>query len=116
MVYLSVLQLAKYISDHFLLWLELGCLAKCNTKGNCVFKKWYLDRFEDKKIVIHYQKPLSIDESNFTSEIRSIEKRGFHGHVLFHEVLSAWEKRVTKVTKSVIGEKTSLWEVNWLVK
>ena len=41
------------ISDHFLLWLELGCLTKCHTKGKRVIKKWRLDRFEDKEIVIH---------------------------------------------------------------
>ena len=44
------------ISDHFLLWLELGCLIKCHTKGKRVIKKWRLDRFEDKEIVIRYKK------------------------------------------------------------
>ena len=55
---------------------------------------------------LYITKKLSIDKSNFTTEIRSIEKRGFHGHALTHEVLSAWEKWVTRVARSVIGEKT----------
>ena len=36
------------ISDHFLLWLELGRLTKCHTKGKHVIKKWQLDKFDDK--------------------------------------------------------------------
>ena len=85
------------ISDHFLLWLEIGHLTKRHTKGKRVINKWCLDRFEDKESVTCYKKPLSIDESNFTTEIRSIEEGGFHGHALIHEVLSAWEKLVTRV-------------------
>ena len=77
------------ISDHFLLLLELGRLTKRHTKGKRVIKKWRLDRFEDKGIVIRYKKALSIDESNFTTDIRNIEERGFHGHALIHKVLSA---------------------------
>ena len=70
------------ISDHFLLWLELGRLTKRHTKGKRVIKKWRLDRFDDKKIVIRYKKALSIEEPNFIKEIRSIEERDLHGHVL----------------------------------
>ena len=42
------------ISDHFLLWLELRRLTKRHTKGKCVIKKWRLNRFDDKEIVIRY--------------------------------------------------------------
>ena len=63
------------ISDHFLLLLELGRLTKCHTKGKRVVNKWHLDRFEDKEVVIRYNKALSIDKSNFTTEIKSIEER-----------------------------------------
>ena len=94
------------ISDHFLLWLELGRLTKRHTKGKRVIKKWCLDRFDDKEIVIHYKKALSIEESNFITEIRSIEERDLCGHALIQEVLNVWGKRVTKVAKRVIGEKT----------
>ena len=94
------------ISDHFLLWLELGHLTKCHTKGKRVIKKWRLDRFDDKEIIICYRKALSIEEPNFITEIRSIEERDLHGHALIQEVLNAWDKRVTKVAKTVTGEKT----------
>ena len=94
------------ISDHFLLWLELGRLTKRHTKGKRVIKKWRLDRFDDKEIVIRYKKALSIEEPNFIKEIRSIEESDIHEHALIQEVLNSWEKRVTKVAKSVIGEKT----------
>ena len=93
------------ISDHFLLWLELGRLTKRHTKGKRVIKKWRLDRFDDKEIVIRYKKALSIGEPNFIKEIRSIEESNIHGHALIQEVLNSWEKRVTKVAKSVIGER-----------
>ena len=33
------------ISDHFLLWLELGHLTKRHTKGKRVIKKWQLNRW-----------------------------------------------------------------------
>ena len=82
------------ISDHFLLWLELGHLTK--TKGKRVIKKWRLDRFDDKETVIRYKKALNIEEPNFITEIRSIEERGLHGHALIQEVLNSWEKRVTR--------------------
>ena len=94
------------ISDHFLLWLELGRLTKRHTNGKRVIKKWRLDRFDDKEIVIRYKKALSIEEPNFITDIRSIEERDLHGHALIQEVLNAWEKHVTKVAKTVIGEKT----------
>ena len=82
------------ISDHFLLWLELGRLTKRHTKGKCVIKKWRLDRFDD-----------NIEEPNFINETRSIEERDLHGHALIQEVLNSSEKRVTKIAKTVIGEK-----------
>ena len=44
------------ISDHFLLWLELGRLTKRHTKSKRVIKKWRLGRFEDREIVIHLKK------------------------------------------------------------
>ena len=43
------------ISDHFLLWLELGRLTKRHTKGKRVIKKLQLNRFDDKEIVIRYK-------------------------------------------------------------
>ena len=52
------------------------------------------------------QKSLSIEEPNFIKEIKSIEERDLHGHALIQEVLNSWGKRVTKVAKTVIGEKT----------
>ena len=67
--------------------------------------KWRLDRFDDKEIVIRYKKALSTEEPNFITEIRSIEERDLHGHVLIQEVLISRGKRVTKVAKTVIGEK-----------
>ena len=59
-----------------------------------------------RKLLYVTKKPLSIEEHNFITEIRSIEERDLHGHALIQEVLNAWEKRVTKVAKTVIREKT----------
>ena len=84
------------ISDHFLLWLELGHLTKRHTKGKRVIKKWRLDRFADKEIVIRYKKGLSIEESNFITEIRSIEERDLHGHALIQEELNAWKNALQR--------------------
>ena len=80
------------ISDHFLLWLELGRLTKRHTKGKRVIKKWRLDTFHDKEIVIRYKKALNIEEGTWTCvNSRSTQCIG---------------KRVTKVAKTVVGEKT----------
>ena len=57
------------ISDHFLLWLELGCLTKRRTKGKRAIKKWQLDKFDDKEIAIHHKKVLSIEESNLKQKL-----------------------------------------------
>ena len=88
---MSIEQICIGISDHFLLWLELGRLTKRHTKFKRVIKKWRLDRFDDKEIVICYKKALSIEEPNFIKEIRSIEESDIHGHALIQEVLNSWE-------------------------
>ena len=85
--------------------MELGRLTKRHTKDKHVVKKWRLDRFDDKEIVIHYKKALSSEEPNFITDIRSIEERDLHGHALIQEVLNACGKRITKVAKTVIREK-----------
>ena len=59
-----------------------------------------------RKLLYVTKKLLSIEEPNFVKEIRSIEEKDLHGHALIQEVLNSWKKRVTKVAKSVIGEKT----------
>ena len=56
--------------------------------------------------LLYITKNLSIEEPNFITEIRSIDERDLHGHALIQEVLNAWRKCVTKVAKTVIGEKT----------
>ena len=31
------------VSDHFLVWIELGRTTKCINKGKCVIRRWCLD-------------------------------------------------------------------------
>ena len=35
------------VSDHFLVWLELGRVAKCCGKQKRTIRKWRLDRFAE---------------------------------------------------------------------
>ena len=59
------------------------------------------------KLIIRYKKALSMEESNFTTEIRSIEESDLRGHALIHEVCLMHGKNVLQsVAKKVIGEKT----------
>ena len=75
---MSIEQTLEFL-DHFLLWLELECLKNRHNKSKRVIKQWRLDKFDDKEIVIRYKKALSIEESNFTTEIRSIEESDLRG-------------------------------------
>ena len=41
-------------SDHFLVWMELGRVAKCSTREKRVIRKWRLDRFDDEEVKRRY--------------------------------------------------------------
>ena len=46
------------MSDHFLVWLELGRTAKNSRKQKRTIRRWRLDKFGEKSIVKHYRQRL----------------------------------------------------------
>ena len=92
-------------SDHFLVWMELGMVAKRKYKKRCVIRRWRLDRFEDDEVKLRYQSALRAEVDSFSESIRSIMERGLKGHGLVSEVLLEWERIDNGVAKREIGEK-----------
>ena len=45
-------------SDHFLVWMEIGKVTKRGKKVMRVLKRWRLERFDDVKVRVTYQKAL----------------------------------------------------------
>ena len=92
-------------SDHFLVWMELGLVAKHKHKSNRVIKRWRLDRFEDEEVKVRYQNALMAKVDSFTESIKCCIEGGLKGHDLVNEVLLKWESIVNEVAKREVGEK-----------
>ena len=74
-------------------WSFVGRRTKCKNKtiSSLISETGFL--YPARKVNF---KSLSIEESNFRTEIRSIEERDLHGHSLIQEVLNEWEKHVQR--------------------
>ena len=90
------------MSDHFLVWMELGRVAKCSRREKRVIRKWQLDRFDDEEVKRRYQNAL---KSGFVGCISRKEHEGITGMELVDEVLMEWERVVNRVVTVEIGEK-----------
>ena len=88
-------------SDHFLVWMELGRKAK-NFKKKRVIRRWHLERFEEDKINLRYQKG---EVHGFSETVKSKLDAGMKGHELVNEVLMEWENIVSRMAKSEVGDK-----------
>ena len=62
-----------------------------------VLRIWRLERFDDVKVTVSYQKALQAEVLGFTE---------MKGDLLFQEVVHEWEDIINRVAKSVVGEKT----------
>ena len=102
-------------SDHFLVWMELGIVAKRKHKSKRVIRRWRLDRFEDDEVKFRYENSLRAEVSSFSRSIRAKMQNGLEGHDLVNAVLLEWESIVNKVAKREVGEKMIVCgkAVNW---
>ena len=92
-------------SDHVLVWMELGLVAKHKHKSNRVIKRWRLDRFEDEEVKVRYQNALMAEVDSFTESIKCCIEGGLKGHDLVNEVLLKWESIFNEVDEREVGEK-----------
>ena len=65
-------------SDHFLVWMELGLVAKHKQKSKRVIRRWRLDRFED-EVKVRYQNALLAEVDGFTESIKQSIEGGLKG-------------------------------------
>ena len=65
-----------------------------------------LERFDDVKVRVTYQKALQAEVLGFTESISQKVESGMKGEPLVQEVVHEWEDIVNRVTKSAVGEKT----------
>ena len=90
---------------YFLVWMELGFVAKNKYKCKHVVRKWRLDRFENDEVKLRYQNALMAEVEGFKECIKCKMERGLRGHDLVNEVLLKWESIVNEVAKREVGEK-----------
>ena len=58
------------VSDHFLVWFELGGVAKCCKKQKRTIRKWRLDRFAEDGVKGKYCQALREEVESFSESIR----------------------------------------------
>ena len=64
-----------------------------------------MERFDDVKVKVTYQKALQAEVLGFTECYQKVES-GMKGDPLVQDVLHEWEDIVNRVAKSVVLEKT----------
>ena len=71
-------------SDHFLVWMEMGRKEKVKH----VLRRWRLERFDDVKVRVTYQKALQAEILGFTESVSQKVESGMNGEPLVQEVMS----------------------------
>ena len=87
------------VSDHFLVWFELGRVAKRS------IRKWRLDGFAEDGVKGKYCQAFRAEVESFSESIREKVVQGMRGRELVSEVLEDWESMVNRVAKAEVGEK-----------
>ena len=55
--------------DHYLVWMEIGRVTKRGKKVKRVLRRWHLERFDDIKIRVTYQKELQAEILGFMESV-----------------------------------------------
>ena len=84
----------------------MGRVTKIGKKVKRVLRRWRLERFDDVKVKVTYQKALQDEVLGFTESVTQKVESGMKGEPLVREVVHEWEDIVNRVAKSVVGEKT----------
>ena len=69
-------------------------------------QKVRLERFDDVKVRVTYQKALQAEVLGFTESVSQKVECGMKGELLVQEVVHEWEDIINRVAKSVVEEKT----------
>ena len=72
------------MSDHFIVWLELGRIAKNSRKQKRTIRRWRLDKFGDDVV---REKALQAEVEAFSEGISQMEEGGMRGNELVEGVL-----------------------------
>ena len=83
----------------------IGRVTKRGKKVKRVLRRWRLERFDDVKVKVTYQKALQV-RFGFTESVTQKVESGMKGEPLVQEVVHECEDIVNRVAKSVVGEKT----------
>ena len=70
------------MSDHFLVWLELGRTAKNSRKQKRTIRRWRLDKFGDDVVREKYCEALQAEVEAFSEGISQMEEGGMRGNEL----------------------------------
>ena len=87
------------MSDHFLVWLELGRTAKNSRKQKRTIRRWRLDKFGDDVVREKYCEALQAEVEAFSEGISQMEEGGMRGNELVEGVLKEWENIVNRVAR-----------------
>ena len=93
------------VSDHFLVWFELGRVAKFCRKQKPTIRKWRLDRFAEDGVNEKYCQALRAEVESFSESIREKVVQGMRRRELASEVLEYWESIVNRMAKAEVGQK-----------
>ena len=69
-------------SDHFLVWMEIGRVTKRGKKVKRVLRRWHLERFNDVKVRVTYQKASQAEVRGFTNSVSQKVESGMKGEPL----------------------------------
>ena len=72
------------MSDHFIVWLELGRIAKNSGKQKRTIRRWRLDKFGDDVV---REKALQAEVEAFSEGISQMEEGGMRGNELVEGAL-----------------------------
>ena len=77
-------------SDYFIVWMEIG-RVKRGKKVKRVLRRWRLERFDDVKVSVTYQKALQAEVLGVTDSVSQKLESGMKGEPLVQEVVHEWE-------------------------
>ena len=88
---------STYIGCSALVWMEMGRVTKRGKKVKRVLRRWRLERFDDVKVKVTYQKALQDEVLGFTESATQKVESGMKGESLVQEVVHEWEDIVNRV-------------------
>ena len=77
-------------SDHYLVWLELGRIAKHKRVKRRVIRKWRVRRFSDSEVRSAYRAALRGEVESFSESIKKKMEMGSGGKAFVSDVLVEW--------------------------